>query len=127
MKITESEQIILDLLWDKGRLSIMDIVKALEMETGWTKHAVISFLKKMEKKGTVAYEEGCKAKYYYAIPSKMEIAKKESGSLLNKFYEGKLGLMVSSMAKEDQLSEEDIQDLWDVLNNLKVNEGEGVK
>ena len=122
MKVTESEQIILNLLWDKGNLSIMQMVKVLEEETGWTKHAVISFLKKMESKGTVTYEVRNRTKYYSAVPSKGEMAKKESSSLLKKFYNGKLGVMVSSMAEENQLSEEDIRDLWNVLQELKENE-----
>ena len=48
MNITEAEQKILNLLWEEGSLSTMQITERLEGETGWSKHAVISFLKRME-------------------------------------------------------------------------------
>ncbi len=121
-RITESEQAILNLLWKKERLTIMQLVRELEVEKQWSKHAVISFLKQMEQKGTVGYEEIGRTKYYFAIPAKKDVAKNESKSFLNKFYDGKLGLMVSSMAKENQLQEEDIQDLWNILMELRKKE-----
>jgi BlaI family penicillinase repressor len=124
-KITESEQTILNLLWEKEKLTVMQIVKELDEEKKWSKHAVISFLKRMEYKGTVGYEEVGRTKYYYAILAKKDVAKIESKSFLNQFYDGKMGLMVLSMAEENQLKEEDIQDLWDIVQELRKKE-EGI-
>ena len=55
--ITEAEQKILKLLWEKGRLSTMQITEKLKDETGWSKQAVISFLRRMETKRLVSYEK----------------------------------------------------------------------
>ncbi len=121
-KITKSEQAILDVLWSKGKLTVMQLVEELKEEKNWSKHAVISFLKKMEQKGTVGYEELGRTKHYFAVSQKKDVAKNESKSFLNKFYDGKLGLMVLSMAEENQLQEEDIQDLWNVLQDLRKQE-----
>lgn len=119
MNITKSEQKILKLLWEEGSLSTMQIVEKLEDETGWSKHAVISFLKKMEAKGLVAYEERGRAKYYTPIPTKEIVAKEERNSFLQNFYNGRLGLMLSAMAKENSLSQEDIKDLRKLLDDLQ--------
>ena len=119
MNITKSEQKILKLLWEEGSLSTMQIVEKLEDETGWSKHAVISFLKKMEAKGLVAYEERGRAKYYTPIPAKEIVAKEERNSFLQNFYNGRLGLMLSAMAKENSLSQEDIKDLRKLLDDLQ--------
>ena len=54
--ITESESIIMELLWENGQMSVMQIVQALEHSRGWSKHTIISFLKRMEAKGTVTYQ-----------------------------------------------------------------------
>lgn len=119
MNITKSEQKILKLLWEEGSLSTMQIVEKLEDETGWSKHAVISFLKKMEAKGLVAYEERGRAKYYTPIPVKEIVAKEERNSFLQNFYNGRLGLMLSAMAEENSLSQEDIKDLRKLLDDLQ--------
>ncbi len=118
MKITESEQIILNLLWEQGGLSIQQIVEALEGETGWTRHAVISFLKKMENKGTVRYEEQGRTKYYYAVVERDEVVIESTQGVLNKFFGGKLGLMVSYMADANKLTEEDVEELQALLDKL---------
>lgn len=119
MNITKSEQKILNLLWEEGSLSTMQIVEKLEEETGWSKHAVISFLKKMEAKGLVRYEEKGRAKYYSPMSKKEAVAKEERTSFLKNFYGGKLGLMVTAMAEDHSLSREDIKDLRKLLDDLQ--------
>lgn len=118
MSITESEQKILSLLWEEGTLSTMEIVKRLEDETGWSKQAVISFLRRMESKEIVKYEEKGKSKYYTANVEKGDIAKRQRHSLLHTFYQGKPGLMISEMVSEDHLSNEEIDELRKLLEHL---------
>lgn len=122
MNITEAEQKILNLLWEEGSLSTMQITERLEGETRWSKHAVISFLKRMETKGLVSYEERGRAKYYTPLVKREAVAGAERDSFLQKFYHGKLGLMVSAMAEEHSLSQNDIRDLRALLERLQTEE-----
>lgn len=119
MNITESERKILNLLWDNGSLSTMQITKCLDEETGWSKQAVISFLKRMEAKELVTYVEKGRSKYYIPLVEKEKMAKEERTSFLEKFYQGKLGLMVSAMAEEEALTNQDIADLRALLDSLQ--------
>lgn len=119
MNITKSEQKILKLLWDEGSLSILQITERLGDATGWSKYAIISFLKRMETKNLVAYETKGRTKYYYALSEKDNIAKEERTSFLRNFYNGKLGLMISAMAEDNSLSQEDIEDLRELLDKLQ--------
>ena len=119
MNITESELKILKLLWEEGCLSTMQITERLKSETGWSKQAVISFLRRMEIKKLVSHEERGRAKYYIALVKKESIAKDERTSFLHKFYQGKLGLMISAMAEENALSSNDISDLKELLERLQ--------
>ena len=43
INITEAEQKILNLLWEEGCFSTMQITDKLKNESGWSKQAVISF------------------------------------------------------------------------------------
>lgn len=119
MNITKSEQKILKLLWDEGSLSIQQITDKFQDDNGWSKHAVISFLKKMESKNLVVYETRGRTKYYSALPEKLNVAKEERASFLKNFYNGRLGLMVNAMAEENSLSQEDIEDLRRLLDELQ--------
>lgn len=119
MRATEAEQKILQLLWECGSLSTMQITERLQEQTGWSKHAVISFLKRMEAKGLVSYEERGRSKYYTPLITKEEFAKEERTSVLKNFYNGKPFLMLSAMAEENSLTQEDIADLKKLLDSLQ--------
>ena len=47
ISVTDSELRILELLWERGALTVREIQEGLEIETGWSKHTVISLLKRM--------------------------------------------------------------------------------
>ena len=118
-RITQSEEAIMNLLWKHGSLSIMQLVQELEESKHWSKQTIVSFLRRMEEKGTVKYEQKGRTKYYYATIDKDDVVQKETKGILNRFFGGKWGTMVSYMAKETQLSDEDINELWDVLQELR--------
>ncbi len=117
--ITESEEVIMNLLWDNGKMSVMQIVRKLQDKKGWSKQSIISFLRRMEKKGTVSYVMQGRTKYYFAVIQKNEVVREETRGILNRFFGGKLGAMVSYMASESELTKEDIQELRDFLQELK--------
>lgn len=117
--ITESEEVIMNLLWDNGKMSVMQIVRKLQDKKGWSKQSVISFLRRMEQKGTVSYVMQGRTKYYFAVIQRNEVVREETRGILNRFFGGKLGAMVSYMARESELTKEDIQELRDFLQELK--------
>lgn len=118
MRVTEAEQKIMQLLWKYGCLSTMQLTEKLQDDTGWSKQAVISFLKRMEAKQLVIHEERGRSKFYKPLVAKEQIAKEERTTFLQNFYHGKPGLMLSAMAEEDSLTKEDIEDLRELLKNL---------
>lgn len=117
--ITESEEVIMNLLWDNGKMSVMQIVRELQNKKGWSKQSVISFLRRMEQKGTVSYVMQGRTKFYFAVVQRNEVVKEETRGILNRFFGGRLGAMVSYMASESELTKEDIQELRDFLQELK--------
>ena len=60
--LTEAEWKIMLLLWEKSPRTMMELTRALAEDTGWSKHTVITMLKRMAVKGTVRplYLEGLK-------------------------------------------------------------------
>ena len=50
---TEAEWKIMEILWDASPRSMPEITKLLAPATGWTRHTVITLLKRMQEKGTV--------------------------------------------------------------------------
>lgn len=90
----------------------------------------MSFLKRMEDKGAVHFAEGERAKLYYSDLKREDASLQEAEEFLGKVFEGRLGLMVNAMVKKQALSEEEIEELYDILadaNKKGSREGSGKK
>ncbi len=119
VKISDAEWKIMNLLWEEEPKTMMQITKELEDIIGWSKHTVITYLKRMEEKGIIYHEKGQKAKLYYASLGRDEAVLQEKENFLNKVFRGNAGLMISTMVEQADLSEEDINQLIDIIQNKK--------
>lgn len=121
IKLSESEWKIMSVLWENEPMTITQLTAALKDETGWGKSTVITFLKRMEEKGAVRYEQGKSAKSFYTLIKRENVAVSETKSFLKRLYNGSLGLMVNSLIQQEALSDEDISELYDILKKAEEN------
>ena len=115
VKLTDAEWKVMTVLWEQSPRTMMEITNALKEETGWTKYTVMSFLKRMEEKGALHYEEGQKAKLYYPDLKREEASLQETEEFLNKVFHGKIGLMLNAMVQQKALSKQEISELYKIL------------
>lgn len=113
--LSEAEWKILSMLWENDFLTITQLVAKLKLETKWSKSTVITLLKRMEKKHAVAYMQGERAKNYYALIKREDVAIPETKSFLKRLYNGSLGLMINSMIEQDALSDKELNELYAIL------------
>ena len=73
----------------------------------------------MLEKGAVKVDDSGKVKGYSAIWNKENTILEETSSILERVYRGDLLLMVSNAVKEQKLSDEEIEELKSVLDNMK--------
>ena len=119
IRISDAEWKIMSLLWEKEPKTITQITKELYDETSWTKHTVITLLKRMENKGLIRHEEGERAKQYYFVTTRQEAVNGEKAGFLNKVFKGNISLMISTFIEQDELSDEEIEELIGILNDKK--------
>ncbi|MBS6398116.1 MAG: BlaI/MecI/CopY family transcriptional regulator [Clostridiales bacterium] len=116
--LSENEWYIMQVLWEHSPATLREICDALAEVKGWTKHAVSSFLKRMLEKGAVSVDESGKVRAYSAVWSQEETILTETQSILDRVYRGDLLLMVSNAVKEQKLSEQEIQELKQLLDSI---------
>lgn len=119
MKLSDGEWKIMQLLWKESPKTIIQLTKALESETGWTKHTVISYLKRMEEKGAVRYQIEGRAKEFYPMIEERDAELQETRYFLDKVFQGKLGLLLHTMVQQDDFSEDEIKELQSILDTAK--------
>lgn len=117
--LSDAEWKIMNLLWEQAPRTMMQITNALKDETNWTKHTVISFLKRMEEKGALYHEEGGKAKLYFPSLNREEAALQETEDFLGRVFRGRMGMMLNTMVRQQALSKEELQELHKILEQAE--------
>lgn len=117
--LTNSEWYVLDCLWGQEPRTAMELVAQLREKVGWAKSTTITTLRRMEDKGLVSVEVRGRTKYYTPAVERQKAVRGETRSFLDKVYQGSVGLMVSAMAQEHALSEEDIRQLYAILKEAE--------
>lgn len=116
--LSENEWYIMQVLWEQSPAALRDICEALKEKKGWTKHAVSSFLKRMLEKGAISVDESGKVRKYSPVWSRENTIMEETQSILERVYRGDLFLMVSNAVKEQKLSDREIEELKDLLDQM---------
>ena len=122
INLTNSEWYVLDCLWERSPMTVMELVAALGERPGWAKSTTITTLRRMEDKGLVRCTVEGRGKHYAPAVPREKAARRETRSFLDKVYQGSVGLMVSAMAQDKALSKQEIEELYEILR--RAEEGE---
>lgn len=58
LTLTNSEWYVLDCLWERSPMTVMELVSALHEKVGWAKSTTITTLRRMEDKGLLHCQVG---------------------------------------------------------------------
>lgn len=119
IKLSEAEWKVMSLLWQEAPQTMMQITNHFKGTTGWTKHTVMTFLRRMEEKGAIHHEDGGRAKLYYPDIGREESVLKETEEFLEKVFDGRMGLMLNTMVEKKVLSKEEIARMYEILRKAE--------
>ncbi len=117
--LQQSEWYIMEKLWEKSPRTLVQLYHTLEETPGWSKSTVNTLLGRMVEKDIIYYEEGAKARQYYPNVRREDAAMAETESLLQRVYQGSVSMMMSTLVKENALSDEEIDELYDILRKAR--------
>lgn len=120
VKVTNSEWYVMNCLWQQKPLSLMQLVPMLKDSTGWSKSTCATMVRRMTEKGLIGYEENGKTKYFFPKVQKQEVIVQETRDFLQRIYDGSVGMMISALVRQDDLSAEDIQELQEILKKAEL-------
>lgn len=118
-QLTEAEMNVMQLLWEKSPRTMRELTQALENETHWTKHTVITLLKRMQQKGTVHVHEGGVVKTYSPAIEKQQVAQEQTASLLSRMFSGRASLLVHNLVEHGDVTDQEIQDMMEILKKAQ--------
>ena len=117
--LSEGEWKIMNLLWEKSPQSLMELVGKLESDTGWSKSTVFVMLKRLVAKEALNVDTSGKIQMYTPNMEREEAVLAETGSFLSRVYNGSVGMMLSSLAGNQSLTRDDIEELRHILDEAE--------
>lgn len=117
--LSAGEWRIMERLWEKNPQTLMELVRALGPDTGWSKSTIVTMVGRLEAKGAVTYTEGGRARQYTPAIPREQAALDETESLLHRVYRGSVGMMVNTLADGRGLTDQDIAELSAVLEKAR--------
>jgi len=118
-QLTEAEWKIIEVLWDEHPRSMPEITKILEPSTGWTRHTIITLLKRMEAKGTITVDSSGSVKMYSPKITREQASAEQTRKFLSRVFSGNLSLLISNLVDS---GEADVEDIQTILDMVKQNE-----
>lgn len=115
MKLSDNDFEIMNIIWDEGEVTALEISHRLAEKKGWKKPTVYTLIDRLIKKGAVERSEPdyvCRA-----LINKDNVRTSETAGLLERLYNGSAKLLVSGFIKEKQLSSEELEELRKLIND----------
>lgn len=119
MYLTEAEWHVMECLWDKEHLTGREAVSELQEGMGWSRSTTLTLLRRLENKGAVSSQTNNGLKTFIPLVKREDAALQETEDFLDRIYKGSLSLMVSSLTEKKALPKEEIDKLYDLLNQLE--------
>lgn len=117
--VTKSEWYVMSSLWEEYPRTLMQLVPLLKERVGWSKSTCATMVRRMAEKGLIGYEEKGKTKYFFPKVDKDDVAVQETREFLERIYDGSIGLMMSALVNQNDLSKEDIRELQEILTTAE--------
>ena len=101
-----------------GNRRAAEITKELEPSTGWTRHTVITLLKRMQEKGSISVDESGNVKRYTPRVSREEASKEQTQKLLRRVFSGKASLLIHNLIDSGEMTMEELKPSLDLVGQL---------
>ena len=112
--LSAGEWRIMEVIWESP-CTLMELVREMETRAGWAKSTVATMVRRMEDKGFLRGEQEGRGKRFYPCVSRQAAAAAETDSLLSRVYHGSVGLLLNTLVQRTQLSKEELNDLYRLL------------
>ena len=100
---------IMQVLWERQRITARDITEALNAEAPIAHSTVQTLLRNLEAKGAAGHETEGRTFYFFPLVREEQIAKSVTRDLLDRVFEGRVSNLVSYLLKNEKLSAEELK------------------
>ena len=109
LNLTEGELPLMQVLWEKRRATVGDVVASLSADPPLAYSTVLTTLRILEAKGYVRHTKEGRAFVYEPVVVQEEASRKALDSLVNRFFGGSCEMLVVNLLKEESLGRAELR------------------
>ena len=119
INLTSAERHIMECLWEAAPQTGRKLSEKMEVRLGWSRSTTLTLLRRLVDKGIVLCDsEGTKNAFSPAV-RREDAARQETQNLLDRVYQGRLSMLVSTMTQKKAVSKEKLDELYALLCELE--------
>ena len=117
MKLFESEQKVMEVLWEEGEIPAKRVVEVLSERVGWNKNTTYTVIKKCIEKGAVQRSEpGFRCR---PLIDRHEFESYEVNVLISRTFKGSKKNFISAFFAEQDLTKEDLEEIESLIQRKR--------
>jgi predicted transcriptional regulator len=117
--ISDAESRVMEVLWEASPLASEDIVTALSKPTGWHEKTVKTLLNRLLVKGAICAEKDGRRYLYSPLLRRKEWQRRESRSLLDRVFGGKVAPLLAHFSQHEKLTAKDVAELRKLIDSIE--------
>ncbi len=117
LNLTEAELRLMDIVWDKGAVTVAEVAAALPGEPSLAYNTILTTLRILEQKGYLRHtksREG-RAFVYRALVGRKQASRNALRHLVRGFFSNSPGLLVLNMIDDGDLSQGELRNIRNLL------------
>ncbi len=121
--ISQSEMIIMDVVWAQASMGASEIAKVVASEKRWNIRTVKTLLARLVDKGILATEKEGRRFLYHPLINREDYAGQVFNDVSQQFFSGRAAPLFMHLAKSGNLSAKDIEEIETLIQTLKAAKG----
>lgn len=118
--LSEAEQEIMDYLWEcTDSKTLGELLEYFNQyrDKDWKSQTLSTFMTRLSEKGIVTWTVTGRTKHYYPLLTKEEFESEKAKGILDSMYNSSLKKFVATLYRGNKLSEDEVNELKEWLNN----------
>jgi len=121
IKLFEGELKLMELLWENEGSTAKELTILAAEKIGWNKNTTYTVIKKLVSKGAIKREEP--SFICSSLICREDVGREEAKDVMRSFFGGSVKAMFSSFMSEGALSEEETEELRQMIENHGKTKG----
>ena len=113
--LAEAELRLMDILWEKGKATVGDVVEALPGRAPLAYNTVLTTMRILEQKGYVRHNESGRAFVYAPIVDREQAQRSAVKQLVTRFFDNSPGLLALNVLENEKLDATEIDRLKRII------------